>query len=462
MSIALLLAVRFLHLSGSHYWLVNQDSGWFYHLARLLDSGEPVTRLHSGLAYPVHWLSGIFGLDTASLLIAPLLSVGLLLIIYYAAYRMADARVAGISALAFALMAPAMFIGYAGNLDRDIGTLLIFTITILLYFHTMYVRDSETEAVLAVALGAIALFIYWSWVGAVVLGAMVFIVSATLSLAPCKARFPWKLTAIMGGAGIALMVTQWPYLSHLFGQNIAELSHNPNAFILGILPFAFVIAFGIRQARKSGNELGYFLLAWVAGGAVMGLIAMRLAFFCIPALCILAGLGYYHMQGKSAKVLQSLTLTLAILGALFLGYMPPRTAVAPDYWVEACQWLETNTSPDSVIATEWSNGYWVLAIANRPTYVNNGSHTPEADSIVADLYCSTNDREASETLSGIADYLIMSRTESNYFKAIVSAASYSGDRPDTLFERAFAPTYQSPYFTTVYRQENIIILQPTY
>ncbi len=46
---------------------------------------------------------------------------------------------------------------------------------------------------------------------------------------------------------------------------------------------------------------------------------------------------------------------------------------ASNDWPQAMEWLKSNTSPDAVIASWWDYGYWITAIGERTTIVDNAT-----------------------------------------------------------------------------------------
>ena len=43
-------------------------------------------------------------------------------------------------------------------------------------------------------------------------------------------------------------------------------------------------------------------------------------------------------------------------------------------WIDALNWMSSNTSSDSVIASWWDYGYWIETLGNRTTLADNANY----------------------------------------------------------------------------------------
>ena len=147
--------LRCLHLlDRDYYYMVSPDSYFFHWVARGVMAGEPPSYppgaentyiLHSGLAYPMAYiakaisyvfnLSSVDSLDLVCKLLPPLLAVISMLVIFLAASKIWGRRVGLLSAFAWAAMSNVVFLGLAGNVDRDgLSILLLMSGAFLFYF----------------------------------------------------------------------------------------------------------------------------------------------------------------------------------------------------------------------------------------------------------------------------------------------------------------------------------------
>ena len=49
-------------------------------------------------------------------------------------------------------------------------------------------------------------------------------------------------------------------------------------------------------------------------------------------------------------------------------FNPPTT-----YWLDTLQWIESNTPETAIIASWWDYGYWITALSDRITLVDNAT-----------------------------------------------------------------------------------------
>ena len=83
------------------------------------------------------------------------------------------------------------------------------------------------------------------------------------------------------------------------------------------------------------------------------------------------------------------------------------TGVVTDDWTEALEWIRTETPPDSVILSWWDYGYWIEALGNRATLVDNLTKSSTRIQQVAQIfYTNPNDAWVNMNDMGV-DYVLV-------------------------------------------------------
>ena len=166
-------------------------------------------------------------------------------------------------------------------------------------------------------------------------------------------------------------------------------------------------------------------------------------------------------QKKRRITLYCLTM-LSVIAALIFGYTSFRNTLEPQYWVRANQFLAENAADNSTVLSFWDNGWWILDQSSCTPFVSNGSHSVKRDQIVAEIYCATCDPCASRNcIANDISYVIFSEREDHVYSLIAHDCDYNGDKERTLWYRALQDDFSSKYFTVLYREQGIVVLEVT-
>ncbi len=451
--LALLILTRLLHLlNHSYYWIINPDSFFFHHQAQLTSAGQSVPVQGSGLSYFIslspHWLT-VF-----TPMIMALLTVLVLILYVRKFYSLPEALA---SAFMFAVLIPAIFITEAGNVDRD-GLEVLLSIVALLSFYLIDNLDRKNKSwwIHAILCGfaLIALALLWNRIALPIMFSiyMAFIgIALVRQFAPRFAPYIYLILAIIALIGLF-------YASHKWGGDVAEMQFISPSQIIVYAPLILPLFAGIRHMLRRKRSQDIFLLTWFFVSLIEGIGISRLLLFIIPPVCIISGVGivsfYREFMEKQKRRVMHMVIGLCIIASLAFSWVNFADVIMPRYWVDACEYVKAETPTNSTVMTWWDNGYWVLDVANRTPYTDNGHYTWDKLYLTAQIYTATDDKVAHDLISGIADYVIMSSIERHYFGTIMKDARYFGDKQDTLWARSLNHPYQSQYFDVVYKSVN--------
>jgi len=76
-------------------------------------------------------------------------------------------------------------------------------------------------------------------------------------------------------------------------------------------------------------------------------------------------------------------------------------------WGDALEWIKGNTEPDAVIAAWWDYGYWITAIADRTTLIDNATINQSQIKNVAKIFLSTPDDAWKQLTDMEVDYVLV-------------------------------------------------------
>ena len=76
-------------------------------------------------------------------------------------------------------------------------------------------------------------------------------------------------------------------------------------------------------------------------------------------------------------------------------------------WGDALEWIKGNTEPDAVIAAWWDYGYWITAIADRTTLIDNATINQSQIKKVAKIFLSTPDDAWKQLTDMEVDYVLV-------------------------------------------------------
>ena len=471
----LTFAIRMLHLlNPGHYFLIGTDSFYFHKLA----ASSSIPFFGSGLAYPLRWLTNINGnLDAMSALLPPLLSVITALLIYCIVADIYGRRVALFSVLCYAVVQPVFYFGLAGNIDRDILSILLVTGGILLIRRFGTIRATIPCAIL--------LAILWSWIGAAVLLLIVIAISVIvyIQVHRDKVRLLWQSgpLVVLGLLGVGLY--HRTIYNHLMvvvhNRDIAELQMLNSIDILGYLFIGLPLVAGIYIMFNAARDRGYraadlMLVTWIAACLGMGLIAARLAIFMGPAVCIIAGIGLARLAAipqRKPRAVMMILVAVSMLMSVSLAWSLPRNAVMSRDWHDALTYIEAHTAPEDHVLSWWDYGFWIEDVGGCQSLANNKGGKLCGESVdrrIAMTYCADSDIGALQSATGWCNdefpylnpkYIIFSTREDEFWSTITKQVGY--DNPNCLYRQVFRSDYYSDILPIVYSNGTVRVLELT-
>jgi len=482
---------------------------------------------HGGLAYPLTYIARAVGslfnlpadesLALASKFLPPTIGVFCLLVIFFACQRIWNRRVAWFAALSWALMYFAVFVGAAGNIDRDGISILLVALGAVAFYLSKdwHLRIGNVDvgwvfAGLIVLILEALLYLEWSFAGPALLIAIIavyFVVKLlqgylgllnkepnpmrrlALSLKKFEQR---SLVVIVAVNLLALglyyrQVAGWFDLTwgilraRLSGEAVfagaSEMTGLAFSDIVGYQVFLILIAVGLYAVWKGRNDAAVFFACWFISFAIMGLFASRVLLYALPATCVLSAIGLNYMWGWRAREgLQTLkrigiaVLLLALLFFSFLGGLSLNLTYgmsAQAEWQDALIYLKEETPEDAVVMSQWSWGYWILDLGQRKPFVDNGYYGYDAARLrdVAVAYSTPNPEEAAEILSrNGAEYLVFTEHDLELAETILGWRGTNEDQ-DTFASGSLVVKALNGEFVSgggleiAYKNSEVVILQ---
>jgi len=502
--------LRTLHLlNPQNYYVLSADSYFFHWLAGKIMAGETpppwpgaegTYTLHSGLAYPLAYIAKAFGsspdaLDLVCKLLPLLLGIVSMVVVYLAAARICDRRVALFSAFAWALMLYAVLVGAAGYLDRDGLSILLVMIGAFTFYLSrgwhLHIGKIDVGWLLA-GLGVLGveglLYLEWSFVGPVLLLAILvlyFVVrfllgylehmeterSAVRRLASAISEVNWRTFALIVLGNIVAASLYHQQATFLFdlgkaavqttGESaVAEMGGIGIGDILGYGFLLIPIAMGLYLAWKKRAEGSVFFACWFLCMLVLSLFARRVLLFATPAACLLSGVGLAFLwdwmkRGRFQELkkvgVAALLCLLVLLSFPMVSSMgsDPRVAVNEE-WQDALAYMRESTPQDGAIMTQWGWGYWILDMGQRRPFVDGGFYGWDywRNRDVGLAYSTTDPSEAAQMMEDRgAKYLVFSTLDLDFAPTILGWAGlgeeYDEFPEDSLVVRSLNGEFES-------------------
>lgn len=393
-------------LVGGHYYVVNYDSFWFHHLAKLIIAGDRPGAMGSGLAYPLAALARLVGLQAASIGLPLVIGLGTGGVLYFGVRRLFSKRVALLALVCYTFALPIHFYFLAGNVDRDSLHFLLVTPGLLAL--ALYWREQRPVwlGVVFASIGLLAL--EWGLFGLAVY--LPLLIGVTVVTSWDFRR--WQTWVVLGACAI-VMGCAGRVVLHLLGwSHIAEL-YPVN--VVSILEYATIIVplgFGVLQTWRTPRN---WLLAWLVVSLVMGCFALRLAEFGIIAGCILGGIGLEYIWEHRRIWL----VAFAVGAILFVGLcwkLPANMTMPPD-WQEALEWVSRNTPQDARVMAAGDYAHWIEDIGEREAEAAVGIDNDRE--VLAAIYTAADDQTVATLLHQQGcEFLMMSARERNFPQAI--------------------------------------------
>lgn len=470
---------RLLHVFNGRHLIVSPDSYYFHTQARYLAEGLPsMPARGSGLTYIVGGLGKVIGMDWASAVVPLLLSAGTGLLVYCGARKLWGSTVGLFSLLAFAVAFPAVFIGAAGNIDRDCLHLLLIPLCL---FAVYFLRENFVLWSVVIAASCVVLWYEWGLQGPLLVG--------LYALPFVAAVFLWRWRhgglegryqiMVVGGcvAGIVLAAVYWHEATDIFqkfqGTTIGEMQMLDGRELLAyllLIPFMFlgIMVLFKRKGREKYLRADVFLTLWIVVSLVLGLVFSRMYLWGIPAFCMLAGLGMRWLWSRKLMP-RAAFVSLVVVAVIFSGYYAwnvdlrdPRAAATQEYQ-QAMKWLEAHAGSDDKVLAWWDWGYMIEDLSGREAVMDNGRWDQDDLVLLAKALWSADDGHAARWIARTgADWLVLYQDvpPSNHVaQTTFGVVPSQADLDASLMMRAFSSDYCSNYLPLAYRSENVVILR---
>jgi len=485
--------------------------------------------LHSGLAYPLAYIAKavayVFNLspDQSLTLVAKFLPLALavvtLIVLYFAASRIWGRRVAILTSIAWTFLFYAAFIGAGGYIDRDgLSVLLLLIGVLIFYFFKGYrARIGKIDVGwLLAGFGVLGveglLYVEWGLTGSMLLIGifMVYVVVKTLvryvrllqspdttaDLWNAVKQLEWRPLALIAAFNLVVLglyyhnVVWWfPWMWHAFsarlsggiepGQAGEVTGLTPWDLVFGFQVFLVLIIAGLYNAWKRKDDASILFLGWFVSFFLLSLFAWRFLLYVVPATAVIAGLGLSHIWEWRSRGEYRLTKTVGAIILLVLLILFSSLGVASlnssdmaidENWQNALAYLrdDNNTPPDAVIMSQWSYGYWILDVAERTPYIDNGYYAYDVSKLynVGSVYVATDPSQAAQIMAQCGtEYLVFSEADLDVASAITDWAGlkgYDSFPSDSLVVRSLNGEFDSGGgLEVVYRNDEVVILELT-
>ncbi len=419
------IALRTLHLHGNHYPVLGTDSYYFHYLVKSILAGETVPVEHSGIVYVITGIGQLSSLSIA-VITTPLILFTIGSAVLYLLVKHIFGNSVGIGALvSYAVMPMSVLITAAGFLDRDGGTVILFTIGGLGWY---ILRNKPVLAVLLLLVSTEVITYYWAGMGRwVYLALMAGIIGALMVSGNRKALLISGFGIILSsGIGIAtqahkaIPIATDTVAGSLSGSGgILEMTPATPTHLLVFFSFCLltcILGAGIAAHRRQPEHI--MILVWFAGVIIVGCAIQRAVILAIPAVCVLSGIGMAEVWRIVSEICRDSSqirfrVAVGVLMVFMAGSLIWQAAtlgsidrMAPDMdWQRALRYLKTETPEESRILSHWGNGYWILDLTERHAIARGGPRLQEE----MDTICETDDPDVIDEIMQDcqADYLIL-------------------------------------------------------
>lgn len=535
--VAFAVLLRCLRLfDSSTNYIYNPDSYFFHWVAQRVMAGEgpPVGTsgsnyiLHSGFAYPaayiakalafVFHLSSVDSLELVWKFLPPAVTVISLIVLYFIVAKILGRRVAVLSVLTWALLYNGVFIGAAGNLDRDALSVLLLMVGAMIFYLSrswkFHIGNRDVGWIVSgfsVLLVQVLLYLQWSLMGAAVLLAIISVYSVLKLLLEYSSLLE-KETNVMQRIAVALRRADLRAFAMVVAINLVAVglyAHQPAQMfdlavalirgrfiwnsagtaeaqgmspgdLLGFQFFLIPIGLGIYLALKKKNDATVFFASWFASFFFLSLFVYRVIILAVPAACVVSGVGLASLWGimsrRDRKAMWPQLGVTALLVLLVLISSASATRLDRSYimaadndWQEALTYLREDTPEDAVIMSQWSYGYWFLDVAQRQPFVDNGYYGYTIDKLrdVGLAYYTPDPSEAASIMEkNGATYLVFGKQDLDYASFILAWAGVNGNKDsfpdDSLVVRSLKGDFLSgDGLELVYKNNEVVILALT-
>ena len=194
-------------------------------------------------------------------------------------------------------------------------------------------------------------------------------------------------------------------------------------------------AWHLMRGRLRNPMMACFVLSFAPLGVYMGASSVRLELFASLSLLMLASVGVSALLSSFDRArlryaaAGGMALMLAAPVALPPGQSWAETAAVPPTilnggtlfqdsfpdWPAALAWIKFNTPPGSVVASWWDYGYWIQAVAERPTLADNSTLGWRTIGNMATALLSEPDEAWEYFTEAGADYVVISTAAELYY-----------------------------------------------
>jgi dolichyl-diphosphooligosaccharide--protein glycosyltransferase len=283
-----------------------------------------------------------------------------------------------------------------------ISSIPLFSISISNFINKKYGREISFPVVLCVSLFVGIMISFMLGYGDIIKG----YISAPISYLTLAKGYQQDLY-------MATVAESQP--AHLLGsgENIIQKIMNGDLFrnlnmTLFVLPFGAILLILRLKDKKEYSFI--FTLVWVISGILAADQGMRLLFFLAPSAAVVTSFTFFYslhkLKSREDRLKDLLTSSMKpkiklrtesdltntkyknmlLLFLLFfvtfpmvdasVSMMDGRRSDLPAPWIEAMEWIKTNTPENSVILHWWDYGYYTQAIAERYSVVDGGGNVP--------------------------------------------------------------------------------------
>jgi asparagine N-glycosylation enzyme membrane subunit Stt3 len=527
--------LRYAHvLDHNYYYVLSPDSYFFHWRAARLAVGQgppldatasPLYSSHIGLAGALAYLSKgaqlVFhmspdvALDFSCKVLPVVLGVVSLIMVFIIAYRFCGRRVGIFSAFASAGMAYGVFNFASGYLDRDGLSALLIMVGVFSFYSSKYWKIKIQGRNIGWLLGGVVLLmvqilLYWEWSfeGSVLLAVIIlayFILRTTVGywnnaintsartrLISALRQANWKTFAFILAVYCLAAAAIHPELSGTLGWIRNYLSEYSSGVVqeyrrltlgdlLGLQLWWVPVAIGVFLAVRKRTDYVIFVSLWFLVILGISLFVARLEWFMGAPAALLAGVGLdflwqwggaISLRSLKGAVVVALILLVIVFGTIQGAGMQKTIAMAADtQWQEAMRYLREDTPASSVVASQWTYGYWILDLGQRRPFVDNGFYGYDNDRLgdVGRIYAATDDSEAVGIMKsrGI-DYIVFSKLDTAFSSTIMGWVGKNGltDFPrSSLFVRSWGGNFTSDdglevvYRSPVSEMDEVVILR---
>ena len=448
----------------------------------------------------------------------PAIAVVSIVLLYIFLSRLSNRIIAFFSALTWVLLFQGLILGAAGNLDRDaLSVLLLMVGAMLFYLSRRWKFNIGSRDVgwifsgLSVLLMQLLLYVDWGLQGASMLLAIILVYSV-LKLALEYSSLLDKEPDAMRRIAITLRrsdlralvmvvvinlfaVGVYSYQSaqtfNIFwaivkgrlsaGTGIWGASEEQGLSFADLLGFQFFlvpIVLGIYLVWKQRNDVVMFFAGWFVSFLILSFFVYRMIVLAVPAACVVSGVGLASLWGvmpsRDAKYLwKQLGILVLLVLMVLISSVSAASLNRNNYiltadkdWQEALAHLRANTSSDAVVMSQWSYGYWILDVAQREPFVDNGYYGYTINKLhdVGRAYLTADPSEAAAIMTKCGtEYLVFGKQDLDLAGTIMAWAGVESEKgafpEDSLIQRSLNGNFLSgDGLELVFKNNEVVIL----